>query len=391
MKSIFSHLLYFSSYIQKQLPLLSCGLLLLCTFHIPNTFASQNINHTPEACQSFGDTIQQNKTSQTPTGSYKDRDDVKAFAAQVAQCYHLDHQWILNTLTQAQYQASSVKFIMPQPAGKRNWNKFVNNFVQPERINQGVKFWQENTQWLEQAEKDFNIPPKIILGILGVETIYGKITGNFRIMDVLSTLSFDFPSGRSDRTDFFASELAAFLKYAAEENIDPFSIRGSYAGAIGMPQFMPTSIENYAIDYDGDGHIDLANSIPDIIGSVANYLTAHHWQAGLPASLYLDASQATDQQINLLKSSDITPTFSTTELHHHGVQILHTPPSKQPSFEDVKFAFIVLENGDDSPPTYVLGTQNFYVITRYNRSSFYAMSVIELANAIEQAYKKANR
>ena len=370
------------------------GLSRPCVAVLPPDTVIEHNNNTAEgapSCQLFGDIIRAHKPEDGLPGKYGQREDVKAFAQQVAQCHQLDYLWVLDTLTQAKYQASTARFIMPQPAGTRNWGKFVSNFVQPDRINRGVIFWQNNKKWLEQAEKDFGVPPKIVLGILGVETIYGQITGNFRIIDALSTLSFDFPSGRSDRRDYFSGELAAFLAFTAKDGVDPLSIRGSYAGAMGMPQFMPTSLRTYAIDYDGDGYIDLNASPADIIGSVAHYLAMHHWQAGIPSSFTPQMHGATQSQIDYLKTSDIVPTFTVAEMAMHGVSMENRTKTKQLSSNEVKLSFIALENGTENPPTYVIGTQNFFVITRYNRSSFYAMSVIELANAIERAYQKKNR
>ncbi|MGL4666447.1 MAG: lytic murein transglycosylase, partial [Saezia sp.] len=172
---------------------------------------------------------------------------------------------------------------------------------------------------------------------------------------------------------------------------DPLKFLGSYAGAMGMPQFMPSSLQNYALDYDQDGHIDLNNSSADIIGSVANYLAKHHWQAGIPGSFTLQTDQATQEQLDFLKQNDIRPSFSVEQLHSHGVKILNRSNSKQLSPDEVKLSFVTLENGLDAPSTYVAGTQNFFVITRYNRSSFYAMSVIEVGNAIERSYRKTRR
>lgn len=369
---------------------------LLISIILPFQIAAANpvsiaTNDSSDTCKLYGDTIHAHKIKESTLGNYGDREDVRAFALQVAKCYGLDYKWVLNTLTQAQYQASTAKFIMPQPPTTRNWSRFITNFVRPERIKAGVIFWQNNEKWLEQAEKDFGVPPKIVLGILGVETIYGQFTGNFRIIDALSTLSFDFPTGRSDRTDYFSGELAAFLEFSAREGVDPLSIRGSYAGAMGMPQFMPSSIQNYALDYDGDGHIDLNNSSADIIGSVANYLALHHWQTGIPGSFAVQTNKATQEQIDFLKQADIVPSFTVMEMAHHGVSIRNHSLAKQLSPDSVKLSFITLENGTDAAPTYVAGTQNFFVITRYNRSSFYAMSVIELGNAVEHAYLRTKR
>lgn len=344
-------------------------------------------------CNMWGDIIRTHKPidiSDTP-GNYTSRDDVSAFAQRVASCYALDYQWVIGTLRQAQYQPSSVKFIMPQPAGTKNWNTFVANFVQPDRIQAGVRYWQENEAWLNMAQSRYGVPPKVVLGILGVETIFGKVTGNFRILDALSTLAFDFPTGRSDRSNFFADELAKYLVFTSQQGIDPLSIKGSYAGAMGMPQFMPSSLLSYGVDFDEDGKIDLHNSNADIIGSVANYLAQHGWQPGLPGKfpLLVDANIAS-QSLENLKQPDIVPTFTHNDLAAYGVQLHNKNESKQLS-EDIKLAFITLENGANTPPTYIAGTQNFFVVTRYNRSSFYAAAVLELADAIEKAYNKTHR
>lgn len=354
----------------------------------------ETAEQTTDSCNTWGDIIRTHKpanATNTP-GNYSARDDVEAFAQRVAECYLLDYEWVINTLRQAQYQPSSTKFIMPQPAGTKNWSTFVSNFVQPDRIQAGVKYWYQNEEWLNLAQNRYGVPPKIILGIIGVETIFGKVTGNFRIIDTLSTLAFDFPTGRSDRSDFFADELAQYLIFTAQQGIDPLSIKGSYAGAMGMPQFMPSSLVSYGVDFDDDGKIDLHNSNADIIGSVANYLAQHGWQSGLPGKfpLLVDASISI-QDLEYLRQPDIVPTFTSDILAAHGVQLINkSSPSKLLS-DDVKLAFIELENGANKPSIYIAGTQNFFVVTRYNRSSFYAAAVLELADAIEKAYNKVNR
>ena len=173
--------------------------------------------------------------------------------------------------------------MMPPPAGTaKNWAAYRDRFVEPQRIAAGTRFWQDNAEWLQRAEERWGVPAQIIVGIVGVETFYGRITGNFRVLDVLATLSFDFPTGRSDRSAFFRDELEAFLLLSRREGLDPTLPKGSFAGAMGLPQFMPSSINRYAVDFDGDGRIDLANSTADVIGSVANYLAAFGWQRGMP-------------------------------------------------------------------------------------------------------------
>lgn len=341
----------------------------------------------PDPCETLGDLIRETKpeTALTTPGNYKERADVKAFAQQVSACHNLDLAWVLDTLGQAQYQASTAKFIMPQPSGTRNWQNFKGRFIQANRVQAGVKFWRQNHEWLERAEATYGVPADIVMGILGVETVFGQFTGNHRIIDALATLAFDFPQGRSDRTDYFASELAYYLVFTARENVPPLSVRGSYAGAMGMPQFMPSSLLNYGVDFDGDGKIDLHNSTPDIIGSVANYLAAHGWQRGLPPTLPILFQEASQESLEALLKPDIVPTFTIQELERHGV-LVDASADENMDMAHTKLAFIALENGTDLPPDYIAGTQNFFVITRYNRSSFYAMVVVEMGNAIAKAY-----
>ena len=339
-----------------------------------------------DPCQSFGDLIRNTKVENAiqQTGNYARRADVHAFAQRVAACYQLNPSWVSDILAQANYQASTVKFIMPQPAGTRNWQNFRGSFLHPNRIRAGVRFWRDNQHLLERAQATYGVPPEIVMGILGVETTFGQVTGNFRIIDALATLSFDFPEGRSDRTDYFSQELAQFLAFAANQQIDPLSIRGSYAGAMGMPQFMPSSLVNYGVDFDQDGKIDLHNSTADIIGSVANYLAQYGWQAGLDPVLPVTLHSTTQQDIAALKEPDIVPSFTAEQMALHGV-IVDTDVAHWPHILSEKLSFIILENGADNVPDYVAGTQNFFVITRYNRSSFYAMTVIELGRAIANA------
>jgi membrane-bound lytic murein transglycosylase B len=175
---------------------------------------------------------------------------------------------------------SAVQLVKPAPPGKpKNWQAYSERFIEPIRINAGVRFWNENAAELARAEAQYGVPAEIIAGIIGVETIYGRDTGRFRVVDVLATLAFAYPEApnRNDRMQFFRSELEKTLLLARKENIDPFSLLGSFAGAVGMPQFMPANILKYGVDFDGDGIVDLRNSAADAIGSVANFLVAHGW------------------------------------------------------------------------------------------------------------------
>jgi membrane-bound lytic murein transglycosylase B len=234
-----------------------------------------------------------------------------------------------------------------------------------------------------QAEQAYGVPPWLIVGVIGVETFYGQHTGNFRVLDALSTLTFDFPKEHpraTERQTFFSKELAQFLVMASKEKINPIKLKGSYAGAMGLPQFMPSSWANFAVDFDGDKHIDLFNNPADVIGSVANYFKAFQWQPSMPTHYSVTFNR--DQlDMDALMAPDILPTFSVNNFLAKGAVIdgdalLHKGP----------LALIELLNGNEAA-SYVAGTENFYAITRYNWSSYYAMAVIELGEAVSREIK----
>ena len=186
-------------------------------------------------------------------------------------------------LEQSRFVPNVARFIMPPPAGTaKNWAAYRARFVEPIRIRAGVAFWNANEKWLALAEELYGVPPEIVVGIVGVESIYGRQMGNFRIIDALATLAFDFPVGRKDRSDFFKDELESWFVLCKSEGVDPLAWKGSYAGAIGMAQFMPSSFNKYAVDLDGDGHVNLHESAADVIGSVAHYMAEFGWKRGLP-------------------------------------------------------------------------------------------------------------
>ncbi len=224
------------------------------------------------------------------------------------------------------------------------------------------------------------MPPEIVVGILGVETIYGQQMGNFRVIDALATLAFNFPSSHpraAERSAYFRGELENFLVLQNQRQMDPLAPLGSYAGAMGMTQFMPSSWARWAVDFDGDGRIDLAGSPADAIGSVANYFKSYGWRTGLP-TYYPVSFDASRLDKDALLAPDILPTFSVASFIAKGA-VLQGPALANPG----PLALIELQNGDD-PPSYVAGTENFYVITRYNWSSYYAMAVIELGREVKK-------
>ncbi|HEX6361762.1 MAG TPA: lytic murein transglycosylase B [Albitalea sp.] len=311
---------------------------------------------------------------------YGDREDVMRFAADVAERRGLDADAVHAVLAQSRFIPAVQRYIMPPPAGTaKNWAAYRARFVEPRRIAAGVEFWNANEAWLALAEERYGVPPEIVVGIVGVETIYGRHMGQFRIIDALATLSFDFPTGRRDRSGFFRDELEAYLALCQAQGVDPLAWRGSYAGAIGMPQFMPSSIAAHAVDFDGDGRIDLHASPADVIGSVANFLARAGWQQGLPT--HFDVAVPVDSRDRAtLLGPDILPLFGAEEFVALGAQL----PEAAMALETSKLALIELQNGD-AAPSYVAGTTNFYAITRYNWSSYYALAVISLGEAVRDA------
>ena len=302
------------------------------------------------------------------------------FADGVAERRELDAAWVRAALAQARFVPSVARYIMPPPTGTaKNWAVYRARFVEPVRIKAGAQFWKANQGWLSTAEQLYGVPPEIVVGIVGVETIYGRQMGNFRVIDALSTLAFDFPS-RPQRPQPISSRTSSswYRSATRAEASRPLAWTGSYAGAIGMAQFMPSSFNKYAVDLDGDGHVDLQHSAADVIGSVANYLAEFGWKRGLPVRFAVKPPQAAEMRAALL-AADIVPTFSAAEMTERGAVL----PSAAGNV-DSALALIELQNGT-AAPSYVAGTVNFYAITRYNRSSYYAMAVTSLGEAVRRA------
>jgi membrane-bound lytic murein transglycosylase B len=314
--------------------------------------------------------------------AYGQRADVMRLADEIAEHHpDLDGAWVRAQLAQARHVAEVAQLIMPPPAGTaKNWAAYRARFVEHRRIAAGVAFWRANQAWLEQAQQRWGVPPEIIVGIVGVETFYGRTMGRFRALDALATLSFDFPPGRTDRSAYFREQLEELLLWCRREGRDPTSVMGSYAGAIGVPQFMPGSINRLGVDFDGDGRVDLigSGSAADVIGSVAYYMAAAGWQRDLPTHFSVAAPVAVvDRAIMLVP--DIVPSFRPAQFAEHGAEL-----PAQAQAHDGLLALVELQNGE-AAPSYVAGTSNFYAVTRYNWSSYYALAVIELGAAVAQA------
>ena len=308
------------------------------------------------------------------------------FADDIAARRGLDPAWVRNAMGQARMLPTVARLM--QPAVKpfvKNWRVYRSRFIDPIRIDAGTKFWRANQSTLERAEKEYGVPAEIIVGIIGIETIYGRDTGSFRVMDALTTLAFDFPASHpraQERSDFFKGEIEQFLTLQSRRGADPMAPKGSFAGAMGMPQFMPSSWVKYAVDFDGDGVIDLWASPADVIGSVASYFKAFNWQTGMPP-IYPVSFDPSRLDMNALMAPDILPTFSVASFTAKGAVLTgEALQHKGP------LALIELLNGPDAP-SYVAGTENFYAITRYNWSSYYAMAVIDLGR--EVAARMQNR
>ena len=317
--------------------------------------------------------------------SYADRDDAMRFADEIAARDGLDSAAVRATIGAARFLPNVPRLMVPstQPRAK-NWERYRSRFIDPVRIAAGVDFWRDNAATLARAQAEFGVPPEIIVGIIGVETIYGRNVGSFRVIDALATLSFDFPQAHpraAEREAYFRGELEALIVNEARTHDDPLIPLGSYAGANGMPQFMPSSIAKYAVDYDGDGRIDLTDSPADAIGSVARYFKGYGWQPGLP-SVYPVRFDAATLDLPALLAPDIDPTFSAAQFRAHGAIVDDAMAQRAGPL-----ALIELANGNGAP-SYVAGTHNFYVVTRYNHSSFYAMSVIELGDEIKAAMER---
>jgi len=265
----------------------------------------------------------------------------------------LDPQWIRSIISQANHQQSIID-AMNRPAEKTlKWFEYRKIFITDKRTQEGVDFWDKHEPVLNEVSASTGVPTEVVVAIIGVETFYGRIMGSYKVLDALYTLAFDYPK----RSKFFTSELKHFLALAQESHIDPLSAKGSYAGAMGFGQFMPSSYRAYAVDYEADNKIDLLNNPQDAIASVANYLKAHKWQTG-------------GEVLKIIKKPSASMKFNQLKPHL-------TDQQTQAEYTVLE---LDLENGEKE---YWQGFQNFYVISRYNHSHMYVSAVYELSQAIK--------
>lgn len=303
-----------------------------------------------------------------------DQNSVRQFIDRVSTRHAFDYKYLQSIFEQTNYSQRVIDAIS-RPAEALPWYKYREIFIQADRINQGVKFWKLHEQTLQQAEQQYGVPAEIIVAIIGVETLYGKFKGKDRVMDALSTLSFHYPK----RSKFFIGELEQFLLLTREQNIDPLSINGSYAGAMGIPQFIPSSYRNYAADFDGDQFIDIWNNPIDAIGSVANYFRAHGWQQD---KIIVVPTRISGNQYMSIPDNGLIPDLQIDQVRAYGIEPLESIP------DQAKLKVMVFENYEGEEIW--LGLENFYVITRYNHSKLYALAVYQLAEKIKKEFQSVS-
>jgi membrane-bound lytic murein transglycosylase B len=312
----------------------------------------------------------------------------RAFVAEMAGKHGFTQAELAALMAEARYQQRIID-AMNRPYEAKPWRDYQPIFVTPERIQGGVAFWRDNAALLARAEAAYGVPPQIIAAIIGVETNYGRNLGDHRVIDALSTLGFAFPR----RADFFRGELEEFLLLTRDEQVDPLAAKGSYAGAVGKPQFIPSSYRAYAVDFDRDGRRDLWASNADVVGSVGNYLAQHGWRRGQPVAVAAELAQGRPSGIAIADKRPAVPEETLARLAAAGVSPAPPFPPKSEqggradSVDDGTRAALIELDGNE--PEYWLGFDNFYAITRYNHSNLYAMAVYQLSREIARDYREA--
>ena len=307
--------------------------------------------------------------------SYLSRAEVDAYIEELIQQHNFSRPELEEVMAAAERRQDIID-LMRRPAERRlNWHEYSKIFLDEQRIAGGVEFWQQNQATLERAQKEYGVAPEVIVAIIGVETRYGRVTGRHRVVDALMTLAFDYPP----RASFFRKELTQFLLLAREEGKNPISLTGSYAGAMGFGQFIPSSYRSYAVDFDQDGVRDIWQNRNDAIGSVANYFSRHGWRGAEQVTLPVQLKAETEQLLSIANQS-LKPTHSIAEMAEMGVIVDGLDP-------DARVLLLRLLGGEK--PEYWLGFDDFYVITRYNHSRLYAMAVYQLGQEIVKRRKQS--
>ena len=325
-----------------------------------------------------------NKPLQQQSKRYAQNQRAMELADAIAERNTLDRDWTRNAIGAAREIPQIQKLVMPVPnrGNKKNWAAYRTRFVEPVRIRAGVQFWDAHAADLQRAQETYGVPAEIIVGILGMETLYGQHTGKIRVMDALTTLAVDFPSAHpraESRREYFVLELEQYLKEMHRTGADPMKPRGSYSGDMGLPQFMPSSWTRFGVDFDGNGGVDLW-SAADAIGSVANYLKQHGWIAGLAVYYVVSPALAPDV-LDAALSPGLAPDRRVEQL---GSDLIVLSAGQSMPAPETPIALVALENLE-LPKTYVAATGNLRVITRYNPSRYYAMAVTDLGGAVADA------
>jgi len=307
--------------------------------------------------------------------SYAARPEVQNFIAELAERDGFDVKALRRLFSQAHFQPGIIAAMSRPLTAPPQWHEYAPRFVNPARIESGVAFWRDNAAALGRAEKEFGVPAEVIVAIIGVETNYGRNTGSYRVLDALTTLAFDYPR----RAEFYRGELEQFLLLAREQRISPLLPSGSYAGAIGIPQFRPGSWRAYAVDFDRDGSIDLEHDVADAVGSVANFLARHGWQPEQPVMAAVSIAQESESDVASTLDGGIAERRALADWVRAGVSGFAIPDNLAPEPVGV----VMLE--ERTAASYWLVFNNWYVLTRYNRSRLYASAVQALAQAIREA------
>ncbi|NUX57207.1 lytic murein transglycosylase B [Paraburkholderia youngii] len=315
---------------------------------------------------------------------YANNANVDAFINEMVARYDFDEASLHALFAGVSYSATAVKLVTPSlTPSVKNWRSYQARFLDPVRVNAGVQFWRENRATLQRAYQEFGVPPEMVVGIIGVETIYGRYMGNFRVLDALTTLSFDYPNtaNRADRQATFRKNLEDYLVWTRDAQIDPNTVLGSYTGAIGIPQFLPSSIVQYAVDYEGNKHIDLRTSDADAIGSVANYLRQNGWESGRPVVWRIGSDAGSLGVAQAAATGQPEPHWPLDQLLRAGL-VLNEPNVDIASEAGTPVTVVDLPTPGRGTE-FVLGLKNFYVLTRYNRSFFYALAVYQLGQKVK--------